>query len=67
MYLFQFDGESLDKITYKFGNVKKITELKCIINGDKDDCAIYITIDSLCPRANLSIYFCDDYSYCFEY
>ena len=67
IYVLEFDGKYLSKITYKYGRDKIKKSLKIIVNGD-DSCSVYPNINSLHIKNNLSEFFCRDYAYdfCFE-
>jgi hypothetical protein len=65
IYVSEFDGECLSKITYKYEKDKIKKSLKVVVDGD-DSCSVYPNIDSLNVKNNLSEFFCKNYNFCFE-
>lgn len=65
IYVSEFGGEYLSKITYKYGRDKIKKSLKVIVDGD-ELCSVYPDINSLHIKNNLSEFFCKDYDFCFE-
>ena len=64
LYVCEFDGESLVKHQYVKGIKRNETDIEATINDDNITC--YWNIESLVIKRNITIFYNQDYHYCYS-